>query len=64
MSVQVISYLKTQGKDNGIFQIELNCQWEVAMANLVNLSCKGGMAGVEVEYMIVKDYCKNTSWTL
>jgi len=23
----------------------------------VNLSSKGGMAGVEVEYIVVKDYC-------
>jgi len=28
------------------------------MANLFNLSTKSGMANVEVEYAVVKDYCE------
>ncbi len=36
----------------------LSCNWEIAIANLVGLCCKRGIAGVEVEYLVVKDFCE------
>ncbi len=34
------------------------CDWEVLISILVSLSAKSGVAGVEIEYMLVKDYCQ------
>ena len=47
-----------RGKDNGIFTVTLNDEWELMIAILFDLSAKSGIAGVEVEYLVVKDFCK------
>lgn len=46
-----------RGKDNGIFGVELEGEWEHFLANCFSLSTKGNGFGVEVDYQVVKDYC-------
>lgn len=46
------------GKDNGVFKYKLNCDWEVAIVNLFHIAVTGNMGGIHIEYLLVKDYCK------
>jgi len=49
--------MKTQGKNNGCFSYELDDEWERAMVSLIHLSLKSGVSRVELDYLVVKDYC-------
>ena len=51
----------TEKPINGIFQYKLGCEWEVAMSSLFNLSSRNSMDGLIIDYIFVKDYCKEYS---
>ena len=46
------------GKDNGIFSYKLNSFFEIELVNMYILARKSNGFGLEIEYAVVKDYCK------
>ncbi len=50
--------MHTAGKDNGIFTYKLQDTWEVMLVDIYFLSLQNNGMEMELNYLIVKDYCK------
>lgn len=46
------------GKDNGIFSYKPKTVFEIELINIYILARKSNGFGLEIEYQVVKDYCK------
>ncbi len=57
-----MAFLKSCGKDNGVFTYKLKDEWEEAVVLLFSLSRKSNGMGVEIEYAVVKDFCVKYEW--
>ena len=54
----MVRFIKSNQKDNGIFNYELETSWEMIVYKMFCLSRKSNGFGVEIEYQVVKDFCK------
>lgn len=53
----IVSFIITSNKDNGVFKYKLKTRWESIVYRLFCLSRKSNGFGTEIEYQVVKDFC-------
>ena len=54
----MVRFIKSNQKDNGIFKYGLKTNWESIVYRIFYLSRKSNGFGAEIEYQVVKDFCK------
>ncbi len=54
----LVRFIKSNQHDNGIFKYELETNYEVMVYKIFCLSRRSNGFGAEIEYQVVKDFCK------
>lgn len=55
----IVKFIKSNQKDNGIFKYKLKTNWEAMVYRLFCLTRRSNGFGAEIEYQVVKDFCKS-----